>query len=130
MTTQMRISKLVIAALLGGGVLVGSLMVPNGSHAQTVGGPASFNITVAEKGKKQVIDCDVKIDVQNLPPGQTAEFTTTEGRRYQLKPGINCLKNGVMVAAGGQGPPIVVPASNPGGGCTTTAGPTPQTICH
>ncbi len=129
MTTQMRISKLVIAALLGGGVSAGSLISPNGSHAQTVG-PASFNITVAEKGKKQVIDCDVKIDVQNLPPGQTAQFTTTEGRTYQLKPGINCLKNGVMVAAGGQGPPIVVPASNPGGGCTTTGGISPQTICH
>ncbi len=133
MTAQMRISKVVMAALLGGGVSTGSLVVPNASHAQAPGAGAVIKIDVQPQGQqRRVIDCDVRINIQNLPPGATADFTTTEGRTFRnLGNGNYCLRNGQLAAAGGgPPPPVVLPPGGNTGNCTTTGGMTPKTICH
>ncbi len=129
MTTQIRISKLVIAALLGGGVSAGNLIVPNASHAQAVGGgPAVISLEVKQQipGRRRVIGCDLLINVQNLPPGATIEFTDLQGKTRHLGPGITCLSGQLA----GPPAPIVIPPGGPTTTCITTTDHTPTTICH
>ncbi len=137
MTTQIRISKMVVAAVLGGGVSVGGLMVPTGSHAQTAAGATVISLTVQPKDQKKVVECDVKINLENLPPGATAEFTTTSGRTYRnLHRGTYCLQNGVLSSVSAAATPAVVvpPPGGPPTGCTvrtiTAQGQSPTTICE
>ncbi len=136
MTTQIRISKMVAAAVLGGGMSVGGLMVPTASHAQTAAGATVVSLTVQPKDKKKVVECDVKINLENLPPGATAEFTTTSGRTYRnLHRGTYCLQNGVLSSAGGGATPAVVvpPPGGPPTGCTERTiiqNGSPTTICE
>jgi hypothetical protein len=138
MTAQKRVSKMVVAALLGAGLSAGGLMVPTGSHAQTAGGGTTVSLTVEEKNQKKVVECDVKLNLENLPEGAEAEFTTTAtpghpAKTYRgLKKGTYCLKNGVLARLGGG----TTTAGPPGGsgGCTvkTIIGPngSPITVCE
>ncbi len=133
MTSQIRISKMVIAAVLGGGVSVG--LVPTGSHAQTAAGATVVSLTVKPKDKK-IAGCDVTLNLENLPPGATAEFTTTSGRTFSnLHKGTYCLQNGVLTSAGGGATPAVVvpPPGGPPTGCTERTiiqNGSPITICQ
>src|SRR5262249_29583399 len=135
MTAQKRVSKMVVAALLSAGLSAGGLTV---SHAQTAGGGTTVSLTVEEKNQKKVVECDVKLNLENLPEGAEAEFTTTAtpghpAQTYRrLKKGVYCLKNGVLTRLGGG----TTTAGPPGGsgGCTekTIIGPngSPITICE
>ncbi len=126
MTIQIRISKMVVAVLLGGSVSAGGLIVPNGSHAQTAAGATVVSLTVKPKDQKKIAGCDVTLNLENLPPGATAEFTTTAGVKFSnLHKGTYCLQNGVLSqAGGGAAPPVVVPPpAPPGPGCTPQQSP-------
>jgi hypothetical protein len=139
MTAQIRVSKMVVAALLGAGLPAGGLMVPTGLHAQTTGGGTVVSLTVEEKNQKKVVECDVKLNLENLPEGAEAEFTTTAtpghpAKTYRgLKRGTYCLKNGVLASTSGGGVTATGTAGGPGG-CTTRTiiGPdgSPITICE
>ncbi len=136
MTTQIRISKMVAAAVLGGGMSVGGLMVPTASHAQTAAGATVVSLTVKPKDQKKIAGCDVTLNLENLPPGATAEFTTTSGRTFSnLHKGTYCLQNGVLTSAGGGATPAVVvpPPGGPPTGCTERTiiqNGSPITICE
>jgi hypothetical protein len=128
--TQFRISKKVAAALLSVGVSAGGLMVPTGSRAQTANATA-VSLTVKPTNEKRVGGCDVKLTIENLPPGKTAEFTSTcqPGETNctpqtfkNLGAGTYCLKNGALNKSAGGGPPAGGPPGgggppNGGGGC-------------
>ena len=125
MTAQIHVAKVVVAALLCVGVSAGGLMVPTESHAQTAGGTTTVSLTVEEKNQKKVVECDVKLNLENLPEGAEAEFTTTAtpghpAKTYRgLKRGNYCLKNGVLARQGGGSVTATGTAGGPGG-CTTT----------
>ncbi len=136
MTTQIRIFKMMIATVLGGGVSVGGLMVPTASHAQTAAGATVVSLTVKPQDQKKIAGCDITINLENLPPGATAEFTTTSGRTFSnLHKGTYCLQNGVLSSAGGGATPAVVvpPPGGPPTGCTERTiiqNGSPTTICE
>ena len=139
MTAQKPVSKMVVAALLSVGLSAGGLTVPTGSHAQTAGGGTTVSLTVEEKNQKKVVECDVRLNLENLPEGAEAEFTTTAtpghpAKTYRgLKKGNYCLKNGVLARQSG-GSTITGTSGGSGGGCTliTIIGPngSPMTICQ
>ena len=120
--THFRISKKVVAALLSVGVSAGGLMVPTGSRAAQNCTTTTFSLTVKPTNEKRVGGCDVKLTIECLPPGQTAEFTSTcqpgdtnctPQTFKNLGAGTFCLRNGVLTASAGGGPPVSGP---PGGG--------------
>jgi len=126
--TSFRISKKVVAALLSVGVLAGGLMVPTESRAQAAcaANGATVSLEVKPQNERRVGGCDVKLTIDCLPSGKTADFTSTcpPGEANctpqtfrNLRSGTYCLRGGVLASTtGGGGHSIGGSPSSPGGG--------------
>ena len=114
MTTQIRIAKIVLAAMLGGCVSVGGLMLPSRSYAQE--GRAVISVEVQPKDRQQAGGCDVTVTVLR----GDAEWTFPDGTRRRIRQGQRaCVQGGQITVASVGVPPIGSPPIGSGPTGTT-----------